>query len=223
LKVALPDTPYDNAWLDVVGVVGDARYRGLRDARLDLYMSSTQANQRLSSLVIRARSEPLALAATIRETVRSLDKDLPIDEAPMAVVVSEALSGARFAACLFGAFAGLALFLAALGLYGLLAFSVSRRTREIGVRMALGAQRADLQWLVLGEGMAVTGMGIVLGLIGSLATARLVESLLYDVRPTDPATLGVAPVVLGAVALAACLLPALKATRVDPAVALRSE
>jgi putative ABC transport system permease protein len=223
LRIPLQDTPYDNAWLEVIGVVGDARYRGLRDPRLDFYMSSLQANQRLSTLVVRARSEPLGLTSTIRETVRSLDRDLPIDEVSMAHVVSEVLGGPRFAARLFGAFAGLALFLAALGLYGLLAYSVSRRTREIGVRIALGARRADVRWLVLGEGMALTGMGIVLGLVGSVATAHLGRALLYGVPPTDPVTLGLAPLVLGAVALAACLLPVHKAIRVEPATALRSE
>jgi putative ABC transport system permease protein len=224
MRIALPGTPYDHVWLDVVGVVGDARYRGLTDQRLDFYMSSLQANHRLSTLVVRPRSEGLlTLAGAIRETIRGLDKDFPVDEVPMARVVSEELGGPRFAARLFGAFAGVGLFLAALGLYGLLAYSVSRRTREIGVRMALGAQRADVRRLVLGEGMVLTGAGLALGWIASLATSRAVGALLYGVGPTDPVTLGLAPLLLAAVAFIACLLPVRRAARVDPAITLRSE
>jgi putative ABC transport system permease protein len=166
----------------------------------------------------------MTLAGTLRDVMGGLDKELPLtDTVTMAHVVSEAQAGPRFAARLFGAFALVALLLAALGLYGLLAYSVSRRTREIGVRVALGAQRNHVRLLLLGEGMALTGAGIAIGLVGSVGATRLIASLLYGVRPADPEVFVLAPVLLATASIAACLLPVERATRVDPAVALRSE
>ena len=160
----------------------------------------------------------------MRQLVRGLDPDVPVtDVLTMSEAVTKALGGPRFAARVFGAFALVALMLSALGLYGLLAYSVSRRTREIGVRVALGADRSDVRRLVLREGLALTAIGIAIGLSAAWVASRSLESLLFGVTAADALTYAAGPVVLAAVALVACLLPARRAARVDPAVALRSE
>jgi putative ABC transport system permease protein len=224
LKIPLPDTPFHDTWLSVVGVAGDARYREIRSGRLDLYMSYRQANHRPRHLVVRSRLDPHALAGPVRDVVRGLDPDVPVtDVLAMSEAVSAALGGPRFAARVFGAFALVALVLAALGLYGLLAYSVSRRTREIGVRVALGAQAADVRRLVLGEGLTLVAAGIAIGLAAAWVASRALDSLLFGVTAADPLTYALGPLVLAAVAAAASLLPARRATRVDPAVALRAE
>jgi predicted permease len=224
IKIPLPGTPYHDTWLTVVGVVADARYREVQATRHDLYMSFLQSDHRPNHLVVRAQAEPAALTAAIRELVKRLDPDQPPAEAvTMTRVVSEALGGPRFAARVFAAFAVAALLLAALGLYGLVAYAVSRRTREIGVRVALGAAPADVRDLVLREGMVLAATGVGLGLVGAAASARLLRGLLYGIRPADPVTFAAVPLVLFLVAALACVLPARRAARVDPAVALRAE
>jgi putative ABC transport system permease protein len=224
LKLPLPDTPFHDTWLTVVGVAGDARYRELQASRLDLYMSYRQSDHRLRHLVVRTRIEPQALAEPLRALVRQLDPDVPVtDVITMSEAVGKALGGPRFAARVFGAFALVALALSALGLYGLLAYSVSRRTREIGIRVALGADRHDVRRLVVREGLVLTAAGIAIGLVTAAAASRLLDSLLFGVRSADAATFAAGAVVLALVAAAACLLPARRAARVDPAVALRTE
>jgi putative ABC transport system permease protein len=175
-------------------------------------------------LMVRTHSDPTSVAPGIRAAVRAVDPALPVDDVvPMTRVVEEALGGPRFAARVFGAFAVVAALLAALGLYGLMAYSVTRRTREIGVRVALGARPVDVSRLVLGEGMSVAVLGITIGLFGAVAAARLLGSLLYGVEPVDPVTFVSVPVLLAAVALAACLLPMRRAKGVNPVDALRAE
>jgi putative ABC transport system permease protein len=224
LKIPLPPTEYDNRWLTVVGVAGDARYRELRATRLDLYMPHRQSNHRLQHVVLRTRGEVAGLPAAIRRIVHELDPNQPAPGVtPMSDVVSEALGGPRFAARVFGAFAMVTLLLAGLGLYGLVAYSVSQRTREIGVRMSLGARPTDVARLVLAEGLRPAVFGIALGLAGALAGARLVSSLLFGVLPADAPTQAAATAVLIVVAILACALPAWRALRVQPAVALRHE
>jgi putative ABC transport system permease protein len=224
IKIPLPGTPYHATWLTVVGVVADARYREIQAARHDLYMSFLQADHRPNHLVVRSASEPAALTAAVREVVKSLDPGQPAPEAiTMARVVSEALGGPRFAARVSSAYAFAALLLAALGLYGLLAYAVSRRTREIGIRVALGAGPSAIRSLVLREGLSLVASGIGLGLLGAAASARLLGALLYEIRPADPVTFAVVPLLLLVVAILACLLPARRATCVDPAVSLRTE
>jgi putative ABC transport system permease protein len=224
LKLPLPNTPFHDAWLTVVGVAGDARYRELQASRLDLYMSYRQADHRPRHLVVRGRVDPHALAEPMRELIRQLDPEVPVtDVLTMSQAVSMALGGPRFAARVFGAFALVALTLSALGLYGLLAYSVSRRTREIGIRVALGADRHDVRRLVLREGLALTGGGIAIGLAAAGLASRSLRSLLFGVGSADAATFAAGPVVLAATAVAAALLPARRAARVDPAVALRTE
>ena len=224
LKVPQLDTPYHQAWLAVVGVVGDVRYRELQASRLDLYMSHLQADHRSGSLMVRTRADPMTVGAAVRDTLWSFDRDkAPPTFAVMTGVVSEALAGPRFATTIFGAFALVALVLSALGLYGLLAYSTARRTREIGVRVALGARPGDISRLVLREGLQLTVTGIACGLAVAWATTRLLQNLLYGVRSTDGVSIAAAVGVLLAVALLACGLPVRRALRVDPAEALRDE
>lgn len=224
LRIPLPPTPYHFTWLTVVGVVADARYREIQASRLDLYMSFLQADHKPHHLVVRVAGDSSSLAASIRAIVRSLDPDVPVTEVVMMTsVISSALGAPRFAALLFSSFALVALLLCALGLYGLLSFSVSRRTREIGVRVAVGATPSSVRLLVLREGLLLATLGILFGLSGAALGSRVLSGLLFAVQPIDPLTFAAVPVVLLAVAASACLLPAARAVRVDPAVALRAE
>jgi putative ABC transport system permease protein len=224
LKIPLPGSPYDLVWLTVVGVVGDARYRELQATRPDLYMSYRQSNHGVGDIVVRTAGDPAALAPAVRPLIRSVDRNLLVtDMQTMDAIVTEALGGARFGMQLMSAFALCALILAALGTYGVMAFVMGGRTREVGVRMALGARAADVMALVIRQGMAPVAAGLVVGLAGSLALGRALTGLLFGVPPHDAPTLATATSVLGAVALMACTLPARRASRIDPAAALRDE
>ena len=222
LKIPLPPTAYHGAWLTVVGVAGDARYRELTATRLDLYMPHRQSDHRPHHVVVRTRGEAVGLPAAILGTLRALDPDQPAPRiVAMTDVVHEALAGPRFAARVLTAFALVALLLAALGLYGLIAYAVGRRTREIGVRVTLGARPLDIARLALREGLWPALLGVALGLAGALAAARLVSKLLFGVGPTDAATLTSAAGLLLLVAALATALPARRALRVQPSAALR--
>ena len=224
LKIPLPPTEYHDAWLSVVGDAGDARYRELRATRLDLYMPHRQSDHRPHHVVVRAQGDVAGLPAALQRVVRELDPDQPAPEVvAMTDVVSVALGGPRFAARVFSAFALVALLLAALGLYGLVAYSVGRRTREIGVRVALGARPGHVARLVLGEALRPAVLGTALGFAGAIAATRLLSSLLFGVGPTDARTLVSACALLIAVTLLAAALPARRALRVQPAVALREQ
>jgi putative ABC transport system permease protein len=222
LRLPLPPTEFDKAWLSVVGVAGDARYRELSATRLDLYMPAFQSDHRQHHVVVRARGESAGLSAAILRTLRQLDPEQPAPRVvAMTDVVQEALAGPRFAARVLGAFAAVGLLLSALGLYGLVAYAVGRRTREIGLRITLGASPRDIARLVVREGLLPAALGVLLGLAGAGLAARLVSTLLFGVAPFDPLTLsGSAALLLAAAALAAAL-PARRALRVEPAVALR--
>ena len=175
-------------------------------------------------VAVQTSTTPEALTSAIREQVRGLDPDQPVTNVnTMDQLLSRTLSEAKFSLSLFGLFGGLALALAAIGIYGVMATAVAQRTHEIGLRMALGAQKRDVLRLIVGQGMLPVIIGVVAGLAAALALTRLMSSLLFGVSATDPMTLVLITVLLGTVALLACYLPARRATKVDPLVALRYE
>jgi predicted permease len=224
LKTPLPGSPYDLTWLTVVGVVADARYREIQASRLDLYLPYLQSPYGPKHIVVRTSGDPLALAPSVRAVIREADRDLLAEDVTsMESVVAAALGGPRFGMQLLSAFALAALALAALGTYGVMAFLVGRRTREIGVRMALGARAADVQQLVLGQGLRPVLAGLAAGIVGSLALGRSMSALLFGVAPHDALTMAAAAAVLAASATVACYFPARRAARLDPATALRRE
>lgn len=207
----------------IVGVVGNIRHTGL-GAEHEPEMYLPVESSRTMVLVARADSEAIALAAPLRALVHSIDKDQPVENVrTMEEVVSRSVAQPRFLAILLSVFATLALALAAVGVYGVMAFSVAQRTREMGIRMALGAQPRDIFRLVLGEGMALAVIGVAAGLLGSFAVTRLMSSLLYRVSASDPVTFIVISLLLTGVALGASFIPARRALKVDPMVALRHE
>jgi predicted permease len=213
-------------WLTVVGVVGDVK-QGALDAATDghTYEPYAQLGEAVSlRVVLRGSGDAAALAGELRASVHSLDPQLALGSVrTMDQVISGSTASRRFILALVASFAALALLLAAVGIYAVLAYSVARRTHEIGVRVALGAKRADVLRLVLGQSLSVTLIGIVFGITGALALTHFLQSLLYEVRPTDPLTFATVLLLLLGVALAASYLPARRATRVDPLVALRYE
>jgi putative ABC transport system permease protein len=222
LKTPLPGSRYDLTWLTVVGVVADARYRELQAARLDLYLSFLQSPYGPKHLVVRTAGDPLAVASSVRAIVRGTDRDLLAEDmTSMEAAVEAALGGPRFGMQLLSAFALTALALAVLGTYGVMAFLVGRRTREIGVRMALGARGTDVLNLVMGQGMRPVLAGLAVGMAGSLALGRGLSTLLFGVAPHDALTMAGAAAVLAAAAAMACYFPARRAARLDPAAALR--
>ncbi|HXO20254.1 MAG TPA: ABC transporter permease [Thermoanaerobaculia bacterium] len=215
----------DVKWLTVVGVAADVRHAQLsKEPGMEAYWSQLQDPERTATLVVRAAAEPERLAAPIRREIQAMDRDLPVFQVrTMEEIVSESLAQSRFSTVLLGLFAGLALVLASLGVYAVVSYSVSQRTHEIGIRMALGAHRENVLALVIRQGMTVVLAGIVLGLGGAFLATRELAGLVYGVSTKDPATFASVTVVLAFVALAANYLPARRATRVDPLVALRQE
>ena len=224
LRTSMTAAPYQKSWLTVVGVVADARYRELHATRLDFYVSHLQADTPLGYLVVRASGDPAAITSPIRAVVRELDSTVAVTEvASMDQIVSQVLGNPRFAASVFGLFGLVALALAALGVYGLLAYSVTCRTQEIGVRMALGANVADVLTNVLGAMTRLTCVGIAVGLAAAAMLVHTLQGLLFGVDSSDPLTFVVAPLVIAATAAIASLLPARRAASVNPLVALRGE
>jgi putative ABC transport system permease protein len=217
-------------WLTIVGVVKDVKQGGLAEPTgTELYFNNPQvaaANvaQRAMNVVVRTARPPLSLTAEVRAAVRELDPALPLARLQtMEQNIGQTIRRPAFVALLLGIFAALALVLAAVGTYGVLSYMVAERGHEIGIRMALGAQAGDVLGMVLRNGLVLAGSGLVLGLIGAIAATRLMRSLLFGVSATDLTTLFLAPVLLGVVAVAACIVPAHRATRVDPATVLRQE
>ncbi|HEY7234288.1 MAG TPA: ABC transporter permease [Gemmatimonadaceae bacterium] len=218
-------------WFTIVGVLKDVKQGGV-DSKTgtELYLDYEQqpATQgfapRSMNIVVRSPLEPASLAATVRRTVNALDPTLPIVRfRTMDDVFSDSVSRPRFLAQLLGIFAAVALALAAIGTYGVLAYSVAVRRRELGIRMALGSSQHGLLSLVLGQGMWLAALGLIAGLLGALVVTRLASSLLFGVKPADPLTFAGVAVFMMLVAFLACLVPARRATRVDPLVALRAE
>jgi putative ABC transport system permease protein len=212
-------------WMTVVGVVGDVRHLSLdRDPCDEIYTAQLQSPMLNSTLVVHTAADPRTLATPIRRLVQDLDHDLPVDQAQtMDDVVAASLASNRFNTVLLGLFAGLALVLAAVGVYGVVSYTVDQRTHEIGIRMALGAHRDDVLSLVLRQGMILVSIGLGLGLAGAFAATRQLASLVYGVSTNDPWTFAIVALVLAAVGLAANFLPARRATRIDPLIALRQE
>ncbi|MET0649707.1 MAG: ABC transporter permease [Pyrinomonadaceae bacterium] len=213
-------------WREVVGVVGHTRNEGLEgESRGQYYVPYVQRpNNADLFLVVRTDGDPAALAPAVRSRIASVDRDLPVYKVmTMEKMVSDSLAQRRFSMFLFGVFAALALALAVVGLYGVMSYSVTQRTHEIGLRMALGAQGRDVLRMVVGQGMGLVALGLVIGLAGAFGLTRYMESLLYGVSAVDPLTYAGIAVILGAVALLASYIPARRATKVDPMVALRYE
>jgi predicted permease len=215
----------DRRLLHVVGVVGDVRERGLdADVRPVVYGYALQRPLPTNfSYVIRGEAEPSALTSAARAELRALDPDVPVRTRTLEEIVSSSLDGRRFSLVIFAVFAGAALALAVTGVYGVMSYAVARRTHEIGVRVALGAQRRDVLGLVLGRGMRLALVGVAVGLPATLVSTRLMSGLLYGVSTNDPLTLLAVSALLVAVAFLACLVPAYRATRVDPMTALKYE
>jgi len=212
-------------WREIVGVVGNVRHKALEiEVMPEAYFPYKQSPQNFMSLVVRTASDPSSLVAAIRSQVLSVDKDQPVsDVMTMEQRVARSVASRRFVMLLLGSFSVLALGMAAVGIYGVMAYLVIQRTQEIGIRMALGAQKRDVLKLVVGKGMALALIGAAIGLVASLFLTRLMRSLLFEVTPTDGLTFVIVSVVLLTVALLACYIPARRATRVDPLVALRYE
>jgi putative ABC transport system permease protein len=218
--------PQDNSpWVTIVGVVADEKQDGLdRPAEPTEYSSIGQRLQNPLTFVIRTTVEPEAAFAGARAQVAAVDKDLALTQtATLEEVVNRSMADAKFRTTLLTLFAGIALLLAALGIYGVLAYFVSQRSRELGIRLALGARPAALFRMVVGQGMRPVAIGAALGLAGAVGITTLMQSLLFGVTPVDAAAYVVATAVLGAIAIAACAAPALRATRVDPLTALRED
>jgi putative ABC transport system permease protein len=207
----------------IVGVIGDTKQRGLAgDIMPEATASALQWPRYTMTLVLRTSVDPLSLVSAVRKQVSELDKNLPLyGVQTMDDVLSAEVASQRFNAGALAGFAGLAVLLAAVGIYGVMAYAVSQRTHEIGVRIALGAERQNVLLMVLNQGLRLALIGVGLGLVASFALTRLMSSLLFGVRPSDPETFIVVTAALVAVALAACWIPARRATRVDPVIALR--
>jgi putative ABC transport system permease protein len=233
-RITLDDPKESASWLTVVGVVKDAVRKNWAAAPEEeiylpylqnrYYLENPGAHVAYLTLVVRSSADPAAMAPAIRDVVWSFDRNLPVSEVQtMERVVADSTAEPRFNLLLLAAFAAVAVILAAVGIYGVMSYSVSRRTHEIGIRIALGAERADVVRLVVGQGMLVALAGAGAGMAGALALTRLMASLLYGVRTTDPPTYLAVAFLLGGVALAASYLPARRATRIDPLTALRYE
>jgi putative ABC transport system permease protein len=189
-----------------------------------MYVPYTQGTFSTVWVVARGNGDPAQLASAARQTVSAIDGTLPAySMTPLSTVLSDSVAQRRFSMLLLAFFAVVALFLASVGLYGVVAYNVSQRTQEIGLRMAIGAQRGDVLKMIVGGGMKLALAGVVIGTLGALGLSRLVEAMLYDVTPFDPASYAATAALLLAVAAAACYVPARRATRVDPLVALRQD
>jgi len=213
-------------YINIVGVVAHTMHEAL-DAkpRIQLYLPYSQRPSfQNMSVAVRTSGDPLLMARSVRDAIHTVDKDMPLSNVKsMDDLLEGSLGQRRLSMILLGAFSAIALLLASIGIYGVLAYSVTQRSRELGIRMALGAARARVLRLVIGQGMALALVGIAIGLVGALALTRLLGTQLYSIRPTDPVTFVGVSLLLAAIAFVATLVPALRATRVDPVVALREE
>ena len=228
-RIAMPSGTYS-----IVGISADARQEDWADEPApEIYLAALQNREFLgaadshisyTTLVMRTAGNPAGLASSVKATVWAMDRNLPISQVlTMDKAVADATAEPRFLALLLAVFAAVALLLAAVGIYGVMSYAISRRTHEIGIRLSLGATRADVLRMVLRQGMAQALAGSLVGIAGALLLARLMARMLYGVRPNDPLTFGMVAIMLGAAALLAICVPARRATRIEPMVALRQE
>jgi putative ABC transport system permease protein len=227
-RVAMPGGGKNPKWVPIVGVVNDVKGISMRDeSDPEIYWDFRQYLFAPFATTLTLRTlgdDPMRLAAAVQKEVRSVNPDQPINDVKtMRQVVSDNVGQPRFYTLLLGAFAAIALILAVAGLYGVLSYAVSQRAHEIGIRMALGARPQDVLKMVVGQGLLLITLGVALGIAGAFALTHYLSSVLYEIRPTDPATFVTVSLVLMAVALLACYIPARRATKVDPMVALRYE
>ena len=228
LRFKIGDTASKSPWITVVGIVGDMHQAGLeKEPRPEMYFPFAQQvsiGYDPQYIVVKTSSGRIQLAQSVREQIWAVDEQQPIGAGfPLANLVDDELAPRRTQANVLGAFAGLALLLAGLGIYAVISFGVAQRTQEIGIRMALGAQSGNVVRMVLGEGLRTMLIGIAIGLVSALALARTLAHLLYGIAPSDPLTFVLVPIILAAVGLLACWIPARRATHVDPLIALRYE
>jgi putative ABC transport system permease protein len=214
-------------WITIVGVVGDVKHYGLDVPELPaLYSPYTQAPpwKRWQSIAARTQGDPNVMAQSIKQEIWKVDSQLPVTHVEtMNELAAESFAARRFNMSLLTLFAALALILAAIGIYGVMSYAVTQRTQEIGIRMALGARSVDVLKLIIKNGLTLVLVGVALGLVGAVALTRLMVTLLFGVTPTDGLTMALVSFVLIVVALLACFIPARRATKVDPLVALRYE
>jgi predicted permease len=224
-RIHIVELKSDDSWHTVVGVVGRVKQDTLdSDPRIAFYLPQTQYPTRAMTVVLRSHIDPSGLLSAVKNELRNLDADLPMyDVRTMRQRVSESLARRRFSMLLLAVFAGIALALATIGIYGVMAYLVSQGTREIGIRIALGATQRNILSLVVRQGMTLAVAGVAIGLAAAFLLARLIRSLLFGVQATDPVTFVGIALSLGLVALLASYIPARRAARVDPLVALRYE
>ncbi|HEX8144776.1 MAG TPA: ABC transporter permease [Pyrinomonadaceae bacterium] len=224
-RLGFEDDEGKQEWREIVGVVGDVKHERLdAEAKPEVYLPYSQSPRNFMTLVVRTSSEPAGMIGAIRDQVLALDRDQPVfGIRTMEQRLSKSVAQSRFVMMLLAVFSGLALVLAAVGVYGVMAYSVTQRTHEIGIRMALGAQTGDVLRMVVGQGMTLACVGVAIGLLAAFALRRVMSGLLYGVGATDPVTFIGVSLLLAGVAFVACLIPARRAARVDPMVALRYE
>jgi putative ABC transport system permease protein len=226
-RMAIGDSSKETSWRTIVGVVGDIRHASLNDVPVPcaftIYRQDLESWPRMA-ITIKTTTDPASLSGAVRKELTAIDPTQPVYAVePFQNLLSSALAPRRYVMVLLGSFSLLALILAIVGVYGVISFSVSERTNEIGIRVALGASRRDVLRLILGHGMGLALIGIVMGLAGAFAVTRFLRSFLFEVTATDPGTFTLVALILGAVALCACYIPARRASKVDPLVALKYE
>jgi putative ABC transport system permease protein len=214
----------ETAWREIVGIVSDVKQYSL-DSSQPIQAYEPYAQMPFSSMIfiLRTAADPATLSQSVRARILAVDKDQPVTAVrPLEEAIADSMGAQRFSTWLLSAFASIAVVLASVGLYGVMAYLVTQRSHEIGLRMALGAPRTNVFKMVIGQGMVLTAIGIAIGVAGALALTRLMATMLYEITTTDPLTFAAIPVILAVVAFFACYLPALRATKVDPMVALRT-
>ena len=224
-RIKLGTSSPDSPWRIIVGIANDVRYRELQAVSFDLYVPLAQWRSGfVNHFAVRTETDPANFLATVQREVAAIDQSQAVASvATLEQLVSANMARPRFSTVTLGWLSALALLLAAVGVYGVVAYAVAQRTGELGIRIALGAQGRDILKLIIGQGMRLVIVGVGIGLVVSLALARLIEKLLFGVSATDPVTFALIALLIITVAFVACWIPARRATKVDPMVALRCE